>query len=63
MQTSFTHAARSSQQEEERQTPRTRLFSLFPTTTHTPVSEERVTFALIFVGNCVFWGLLFLWLR
>jgi len=63
MQTSLTHAARTLQEKKERQTSRTRFFSLFTTTIHTPGSEERLTFTLLFVSNCIFWGLLFLWLR
>ncbi len=63
MQTSFSHAARTSQQKEERQTYRTRLFSLLTAAIHTSVSEERLTFTLIFISNCIFWGLVFLWFR
>lgn len=63
MQPSFSHTARPSHQKAERPPSRTRLFSLLTAATRPPVSEERLTFALIFIGNCVFWGLVFLWFR
>jgi hypothetical protein len=63
MQTVSFHAPQSSQRKEKSPPYWTWPFSSFVAKPYPPVPEERLTFVLIFVSNCVFWGLLFLWFR
>ena len=63
MQTVSLHAPQSSRRKKESRPYWTWLFLSFAGKPHPPVPEERLTFVLIFAGNCVFWGLLFLWFR